>query len=138
MYTDELTEEEAEDQVRAPLIAEIRRRAPLLSRDINFDRWSTEKIKAVAERFAKNRAELMRKISEPREDMVCAPLIEQIRRAAPLFGQNVELDLWTTDNLRTLAALLAETRTQEREIVGLYPNQIKIRRNKYEERTKSE
>lgn len=56
MYADELTEEEADDMVRAPLIEQIRRAAPLLSLDVNFDRWSTEKITALANSFAANRA----------------------------------------------------------------------------------
>jgi hypothetical protein len=50
----ELTEEEAEDRVRAALIAEIRRQLPRLSQDINFDRWSMEKLTALVKRHEDN------------------------------------------------------------------------------------
>lgn len=77
-----LVEEVEDDAVREPLIAEIRHHAPLLSRDIDFDTWPIEKLRADVERFEKHRVWAMQKSSES-EDTLRASLVEKIRRAAP-------------------------------------------------------
>ena len=72
MNTDEVTEEVEDDAVRAPLIAEIRCRTPLLSQDIDFDTWPIEKLRTVVERFKIHRAWAMQRASEL-EDTERAP-----------------------------------------------------------------
>jgi hypothetical protein len=68
MNTDEETEvEEDNDAIRAPLIEKIRRSAPLLTQDIDFDQWPIAKLRTVVERHEKHRAEFLGKAALLRE-----------------------------------------------------------------------